>query len=120
MIILSIEDELIEYGNSLKGVDVYFKTEWDCYYFSLLGKMVALLSDNGISLKGKPDKNIILRQKYNEIIPGYHLNKKHWNTIDLKTGNLSIDFLKEMIDESYFLVYKKLTLADREIVDEMN
>ena len=69
-------------------------------------KIFAILSlDNNfrINLKCNPEKAIKLREEYFEIIPGYHMNKKHWNTVDLK-GRLKVDFIKQLIDDSYNLV----------------
>lgn len=110
---------LIDYANSLKGAEVYFKTEWNCYYFSLLGKCFGMLNDDSVTLKGDPEENIYLRNKYEDIIPGYHTNKKHWNTINLNSIELTSDDYESMIHKSYKLVYKKLTKIDKEIVEEM-
>jgi predicted DNA-binding protein (MmcQ/YjbR family) len=70
-------------------------------------KMFALISEDKeplqISLKGDPQLNELLREKYDEIMPGYHLNKKHWNTIVL-TGQLPWEEVKGLIRHSYDLV----------------
>jgi len=70
-------------------------------------KMFALISENSdplkISLKGDPKLNKLLREKYETVLPGWHLNKKHWNTIIL-TGQLSDDEIKDLIIHSYNLV----------------
>jgi len=61
------------------------------------------------NVKCDPDKAIELREEYPEnILPGFHMNKKHWNTI-VVDGTLSKKLLKEMIDDSYNLVYSKNT-----------
>ena len=58
------------------------------------------------NVKCNPDKAIELREEYPEsVLPGYHMNKKHWNTI-IVDGRLSVKQLKEMIDHSYVLVAK--------------
>jgi len=77
------------------------------------GKMFALISIDlkpcRVSLKCKPEDAIIQRGMYSEIKPGYHLNKDHWNTIIL--SNLFPDNLVfQLIDESYKLVFNKLTI----------
>ena len=59
-----------------------------------------------MNLKCDPEKAIELREEYYQVIPGYHSNKKHWNTIILE--NISIDFVKQWIDHSYQLVWDKL------------
>lgn len=74
-------------------------------------KMFLLLSLDEVPLrcnvKCNPDKATVLREEYPEaILPGYHMNKKHWNTIVLN-GTLSSNFVKQMIDESYLLSNKK-------------
>ncbi len=60
-------------------------------------------SPTTINLKCNPDKAIELREEFSSIIPGYHMNKKHWNTVILD-GNLPAKMIKEMIDWSYELV----------------
>jgi predicted DNA-binding protein (MmcQ/YjbR family) len=58
------------------------------------------------NVKCEPEKAIALREEYETVIPGYHMNKKHWNTI-ICDGTLSTKFLKEQVDHSYELVSKK-------------
>jgi predicted DNA-binding protein (MmcQ/YjbR family) len=71
------------------------------------GKMFALVSEKSdpvrISLKCDPQLAEVLREKYESVMPGYHLNKKHWNTIIL-SGQLSADEVKDLIKHSYDLV----------------
>ena len=62
-----------------------------------------LEGDLSVSLKNDPGKNIELREEYTAIRPGYHLNKKHWITIDLN-GTIPDDMVKNLVDESYDLV----------------
>ena len=70
-------------------------------------KMFALITENKlpiqISLKCDPLLSATLREKYDEVMPGYHLNKKHWNTIVL-AGQLGWDEVKGLIRHSYELV----------------
>ncbi len=78
--------------------------------FKVMGKIFALLNleyPHSISLKCDPVRAIELREKYEDIKPGYHMNKKHWNTLDL-TGTLSDKLIRELIDYSYELVVKSL------------
>ncbi|MEK7602800.1 MAG: MmcQ/YjbR family DNA-binding protein [Patescibacteria group bacterium] len=71
------------------------------------GKMFALIAENknpvNISLKCDPKLAEILREKYESVMPGYHLNKKHWNTIIL-TGQLPWEDVEGLIRHSYDLV----------------
>jgi predicted DNA-binding protein (MmcQ/YjbR family) len=74
------------------------------------GKMFALTpatdKPRSINLKCDPVRAQMLRQSYPEITPGYHMNKQHWNTLDL-TGNLTDELVRELIDHSYDLVAPK-------------
>ena len=71
------------------------------------GKLFAIIADDSkplrISLKCDPLLATNLREKYESVLPGYHLNKKHWNTI-LCTGQLSQDEIYDLIRLSYNLV----------------
>jgi len=73
--------------------------------------MFALLSlegDADINLKCDPERAIDLREHYTDIVPGYHMNKTHWNTLHLN-GNLDDGLVRELIDHSYDLVVASLT-----------
>ena len=81
--------------------------------FKVGGKMFALMSAHekdrlSINLKNTPEDNILLRQIYEDVIPGYHMNKDHWNTVYCD-GNLEDSVVMKMIDDSYRIVYKSLT-----------
>ena len=81
------------------------------------GKMFALFKeDDGelrLNLKCDPDRAIELREQYESIIPGYHMNKKHWNTLILD-ASLDPALVKELIHHSYDLVFASLTKKVRE------
>ena len=70
-------------------------------------KMFALIAEGSdplrLSVKGDPQLNQLLRDKYETVMAGYHLNKKHWNTIIL-TGQLSWEEVQDLIRHSYLLV----------------
>jgi predicted DNA-binding protein (MmcQ/YjbR family) len=70
-------------------------------------KMFALIQEGSspvkLSLKGDPQLNQLLRERYESVQPGWHLNKKHWNTV-LVTGQLSDDELQDLIRHSFELV----------------
>lgn len=70
-------------------------------------KMFALIQEDStplkVSLKCDPQLARLLRERYESVMPGYHLNKKHWNTV-LLTGQLSWDEVKDLIRHSYELV----------------
>ncbi len=71
------------------------------------GKLFAIIADNSnpvrVSLKCEPGLAVSLREKYETVLPGYHLNKKHWNTI-LCTGQVPDDELFDLVRLSYNLV----------------
>lgn len=104
-------EELREYCLSLKGVSEDFPFDETTLVFKVAGKMFCLTDLEGelsINVKNNPEKNIELREEYPAIKPGYHMNKKHWNTI-LIDGSISDDMIKNLIDESYDLVVMGLT-----------
>ena len=78
--------------------------------FKVFGKMFALVDVedfDSINLKCDPDYALELRERYAAIIPGFHMNQKHWNTIQF-FNDVDDQLLKELIDHSYQLVYKGL------------
>jgi predicted DNA-binding protein (MmcQ/YjbR family) len=84
--------------------------------FKVCGKMFALADIDqfeSINLKCNPEKAIKLREQFDAVLPGYHMNKQHWNTV--KMDNAVPDaLLREWIDDSYDLVVQKLPKKDRE------
>jgi predicted DNA-binding protein (MmcQ/YjbR family) len=78
--------------------------------FKVFGRMFALLNLEGelsINLKCDPEKARDLREKYSYVLPGYHMNKKYWNTVMLDSS-VSDSLIKEWIDHSYNEVVRKL------------
>jgi predicted DNA-binding protein (MmcQ/YjbR family) len=88
----------------------------DALVFKVLDKMFALVAWQSdpltISLKADPIDSVILRKQYPTIKPGYHLHKKHWNTVTLD-GSVPDQELRRMIDESYDLVVAGMTRANQ-------
>jgi len=88
----------------------------DVLVFKVAGKMFALASLDDVpataNLKCDPDLALELRDRYEQVRPGYHMNKKHWNTVEIDTGIPDAE-LREMIDHSYELVVKRLPQAKR-------
>lgn len=84
--------------------------------FKVGGKMFALsqleADSLGVSVKCEPRLAVALRGAHLEVVPGYHLNKKHWNTVIIG-GSLGDDAVRDMIEDSYDLVVSKLPLAER-------
>jgi predicted DNA-binding protein (MmcQ/YjbR family) len=103
-------DVLREHCLAKKEVSESFPFDQHTLVFKVHGKMFALISLEKdplqINVKCDPEKAIELREEYYQVIPGYHSNKKHWNTIVLE--NISIEVVKKWIDHSYDLVWQKL------------
>ena len=103
-------EEIREYALSLKNVDESFPFGNDTLVFKVNDKiffLASLSSENlQFNVKCNPEKAVELREQYSCILPGYHMNKKHWNTI-IVDGQLTSKQLKEFIKDSYTLVAKK-------------
>jgi len=110
-------ETLREYCLSKKAVTEDFPFGEDTLVFRVLNKIFLLvsLSSNPLQFNAKcdPDQAIELRDQYDVVQPGYHMNKKHWNTI-IMNGSLSNAQLKEMIDDSYNLIVQSLPKKERE------
>lgn len=81
----------------------------DTLVYKINGKMFLLLNLNrpfSINVKCNPEKAIELRERYTEVIPGYHMNKTHWNTVILESP-IPPALICEWIDDSFALVNKK-------------
>ena len=98
------------------GVTEGFPFDESVLVFKIMGKIFALTNLDGpqfeVNLKCDPERAIELRTHHIEIKPGYHMNKKHWNTI-LFDGDLSEKLLLELTDHSYQLVVQSLKKSDR-------
>lgn len=96
------------YCLSKKGAEKDFKAEWNATRYMIRGKMFAMMGgdkagDPIISLKLEPAYGELLRSEYQDIIPGYYMNKVHWNSLYLE-GNVPDDIVRDMIDRSYNLI----------------
>ena len=82
----------------------------DTLVFKVRGKIFAITALDEIparaNLKCDPDLALELRDRYEQVRPGYHMNKKHWNTIEIEAGIPDVE-IRKMIDHSYDLVTKK-------------
>jgi predicted DNA-binding protein (MmcQ/YjbR family) len=101
---------------SKKGVTESFPFDDDTLVFKVAEKMFCLSNLTppiSINLKCNPERAIELRERYEDVIPGYHMNKKHWNTVKLD-GTLKKSQIKEWINHSYDLVVDGLPKKTRE------
>ena len=84
--------------------------------FKVGGKMFAIAAlmevPARVNLKCDPDLALELRDRYEQVTPGYHMNKKHWNTVEL-SGGIPESEMRKMIDHSYDLVVQSLPKAKR-------
>ena len=104
-----------EYCLSKKGVTEHFPFDEDTLVFKVGGKMFALASlsewekgNPSVNLKCDPDRAEELRTQYDDIQPGYHMSKIHWNTIAINR-DVPDSLIRELIEQSYELVFKSLT-----------
>lgn len=103
-------EELRKYLLSKKGAVETFPFGEDTFVYKAGNKIFAITSFElplRINLKCDPERAIELREKYEEVQPGYHMNKKHWNTVSLE-GRIPLKEVKEMIDHSHELIVKSL------------
>jgi predicted DNA-binding protein (MmcQ/YjbR family) len=103
--------EAREYCLSLPGASSDFPFDQVTEVFRLRGKMFALMSSTNqpgrINLKCDPPLARDLRDRYPAVVPGYHMNKEHWNTVILD-GSLPDEMVRGMIDHSYDLILDSL------------
>jgi predicted DNA-binding protein (MmcQ/YjbR family) len=114
-------ETLREYCISKKGATESFPFNEDILVFKVMGKAFALISLSNperVNLKCEPEKAVELRECHEEIIPGWHMNKKHWNTVYL-TGSLSNKFICELMNDSYNLAVNALPKKEQEKLSAM-
>ena len=109
-------EQLRDYCLNKKGATEAFPFDEETLVFKVLGKLFVLTSlksweanIQSINLKCDPDYAQELRAEYETIEAGFHMNKKHWNTIRLHKGELQPQFILELIDHSYDMVVKGMT-----------
>lgn len=104
-------DWIDEYLLSKAGVTKDFQADWNWIRYHIGGKMFAAIcldstdSPHYITLKSDPLESEILRKEYEDIIPGYYMNKTHWNSVKAD-GAVPDDLLKDLLDKAYLLVLK--------------
>jgi predicted DNA-binding protein (MmcQ/YjbR family) len=109
-------EQLREYCIKKKGVTEEFPFGEETLVFKVIGKMFLLASLDSvplqINLKCDPEKAIDLREEYEAVQPGYHMSKKHWNTVIID-GSITAKKIFEWIDDSYDLVVAGLKKSDK-------
>lgn len=94
-----------------KGVTEEFPFDENTLVFKVMGKMFALTdleNFKSVNLKCDPEKAVQLREEFTAVLPGYHMSKKHWNTV-LMDGSIPDKLIKTWIDNSYNLVTVSLS-----------
>ena len=118
-------EQFVQYCSSKKAVTEHFPFDEDTLVLKVGGKMFVLSSLTGwesgtpsANLKCDPDYAQELRAKYDDITPGYHMSKIHWNTVAINSG-VNDALVKELIDGSYELVLKSLTKKLQKEISEL-
>ena len=105
--------------NTLQGVTFDYPFDEKTRVYRVSEKMFALTEDKSplrVNLKCDPIYALELRSLYKDIIAGYHMNKKHWNTVTIEDSDVYEELVKELIEHSYELVFSKLTKKQRNLV----
>lgn len=113
-------EEYRSYCLSFSGATEDLPFDENTLCFKVMGKIFSICDIDefeSINLKCDPVKAIELREMYPDlVIPGYHMNKKHWNTVSMQ-DSLPDERIKEWITDSYNLVVAKLPKREREVLD---
>jgi predicted DNA-binding protein (MmcQ/YjbR family) len=112
---MNIED-LREYCLRKPGVEESFPFGNETLVFKVGGKiflLTGLAEGNRFNAKCDPERAVELRERHPEVKPGYHMNKRHWNTVRMD-GGLKSSEIREMIDHSYAIVVEGLQKKVRE------
>jgi len=115
-------EELRDYCLSKPGASESFPFGPDTLVFKVAGKVFLLSGLDSqppaFNAKCDPEEAIALREEYpNSVFPGYHMNKKHWNTVELN-GEISESMIRRMIDDSYQLIVNALPVKLRKELAE--
>ncbi len=109
-------NDIYEHALSLPGATEDFPFGEDTLVFKVSGRMFGLVGLDQVpprmNLKCDPERALELRERYDAIIPGYHMNKKHWNTV-IFDGSLPEELERGLIEESYRLVVAGLPKGKR-------
>jgi predicted DNA-binding protein (MmcQ/YjbR family) len=115
-------EELREYCLKKAGVEETFPFGELTLVYKVGGKIFLITSldeSNSFNAKCDPERAVELRERYAEVTPGYHMNKKHWNTV-YTDGSLSTSQLREIVDHSYKLVLDGLPKKIREEIKSLD
>ncbi len=114
-------EQVREYCLSKKGVTEELPFDEVSPVYKVMGKIFLIASLNPpftINIKCDPEKAVELRERYTAVTPGYHMNKLHWNTVEIE-GTVKNSLIEDWIDHSYNLVVKGLKKSLREELDKL-
>lgn len=119
-------EQLRDFCITKKGVTEQFPFDDVTLVFKVMEKMFLLTGlnswekgDQKINLKCTPERALELRGEYEGVNAGWHMNKKHWNTITINSSDVSDDLVKELIIHSYNLVVKGLTKKAQAVLKDL-
>tara|TARA_B100000767_G_scaffold113442_1_gene108241 strand:- start:2506 stop:2874 length:369 start_codon:yes stop_codon:yes gene_type:complete len=119
-------EQLRNFCISKKGVTEHFPFDDVTLVFKVMHKMFALSGldkweggKESINLKCDPEKSILLRGEFEGVNPGFHMSKKHWNTVTINKSDVSDDLIRELINHSYVLVVNGLTKKAQKELEEL-
>lgn len=110
-------EEFREFCLSFKGATEKMPFDRTTLVFYVGGKMFCLTDIEDfefINLKCEPEKAAMLREQYTGVLPGYHMNKRHWNSV-MMDGSVPLSLVRQWVRESYELVVKGLPKSKREM-----
>lgn len=118
-------EQLRDFCIAKKGVTEHFPFDDVTLVFKVMGKMFALTSLNNweigeekINLKCDPDRSEELRGEFEGVNPGWHMNKRLWNTVTINSSDVSDDLVRQLINHSYELVVKGLTKKLQKVLEK--
>lgn len=111
-----------DYCLNKKGVTESFPFDSDTLVFKVMNKMFLLTSLEQrpvrINVKCEPERAILYREKYESVYPAFHMNKKHWNSVETE-ANIPTSEILQMIDHSYDLVAAGLPAKERALLEKL-
>jgi predicted DNA-binding protein (MmcQ/YjbR family) len=112
-------EELRHHCLSKPGAEETFPFDLETLVFKVGGKIFLLCSTErnplAFNIKAKPEQALAMRESYPSVTPGYHMNKTHWNTVELD-GSIADSILKSWIDNSYALIVSALPRKTRDVL----
>ncbi|MBK8557706.1 MAG: MmcQ/YjbR family DNA-binding protein [Lewinellaceae bacterium] len=117
-------EQFRSYALSKKGTSEDFPFDEVTLCLRVMGKIFAITGLDApefkVNLKCNPDFAIELRERYDAVQPGWHMNKANWNTVAFESGELPAELLYQLVDHSYACVVKTLKKAQREALESMD